>query len=142
MPDVAGGTARARGIGAYIAPFPPPVRAILRKLRATVRAAAPGARETISYRIPAFALDGMLVWFAAFKGHIGFYPPVRGDVRLQQAVAPYAGPKGNLRFPYDRPVPYRLVERIVKLRVRQDRARAAGRRDPKVSAMGRGAGRG
>jgi len=139
---MAGGKAPARGIDAYIAPFPPPVRAILRKLRATVRAAAPGARETISYRIPAFALDGMLVWFAAFKSHVGFYPPVRGDARLQQAVAPYAGPKGNLRFPYDRPVPYRLVERIVKLRVRQDRARAAGRRDPKVSAMGRGAGRG
>jgi uncharacterized protein YdhG (YjbR/CyaY superfamily) len=64
------------------------------------------------------------VYFAAFKAHIGFYPPVRGNARLEQAVAPYAGEKGNLRFPLGRPIPYRLIERIVKHRVKQTSAKA------------------
>jgi hypothetical protein len=69
----------------------------------TIRASAPDAQETISYGIPAFTLDGALVYFAAFKSHIGLYPPVSGDARLVKAVAPYAGEKGNLRFPLGRP---------------------------------------
>ena len=66
----------------------------------------------------------MLVYYAAFKGHIGLYPPVSGDARLLKAVAPYAGPKGNLRFPYDKPIPYDLIARITRLRARQDAAKA------------------
>jgi uncharacterized protein YdhG (YjbR/CyaY superfamily) len=112
----------------YIAGFPPEVQTILRKIRRTVKAAAPEARERISYRIPAFTLDGTLVYFAAFKKHIGFYPPVRGDASLEKAVARFAGEKGNLRFPLDEPIPYALITRIVKLRVRQNRARAAAKR--------------
>jgi uncharacterized protein YdhG (YjbR/CyaY superfamily) len=115
----------------YIAPFPPKVRSILKKLRATIHKAAPEATETISYRMPAFTLDGVLIYFAAFKGHIGVYPPVRGDARLEKAVAPYAGEKGNLRFPFDEEIPYALVERIVKLRVKQNRAKAAARKKKK-----------
>ena len=63
----------------YIAAFSPEVRAILERIRTTIRKAAPDAQEKISYRIPAFTLNGALVYFAAFKNHIGFYPPVRGD---------------------------------------------------------------
>jgi uncharacterized protein YdhG (YjbR/CyaY superfamily) len=114
-------------IDGYIAAFPPDVRRILRRIRAVVREAAPGAREKISYRIPAFTLDGPLVYFAAFRRHIGFYPPVRGDARLEKAVAPYAGRKGNLQFPLDRPIPYDLVRRIVRFRVKQNRAEAAAK---------------
>jgi uncharacterized protein YdhG (YjbR/CyaY superfamily) len=112
-------------VDAYIAAFPSAVQLILKKIRQTVRKAAPGAEETISYQIPAFKLRGVLVYFAAFKAHIGFYPPVRGDAKLEKALAPYAGEKGNLRFPLDQPIPYRLIERVVKLRVRQNAAKAA-----------------
>src|SRR5690242_7870961 len=83
----------------YIALFPPEVQAILEKIRLTVRQAAPEAEEIVSYRMPAFRLNGILVYFAAFKNHIGLYPPVRGDAKLEKSIAPYAGEKGNLRFP-------------------------------------------
>jgi uncharacterized protein YdhG (YjbR/CyaY superfamily) len=110
-------------IDEYIAAQPREVQPILEKLRETVLRVAPEAKETISYRIPAFTHDGILVYFAAFKNHIGFYPPVRGDVKLEAAVAPWANEKGNLRFPLAEPIPYRLVERIVRLRLRQNRAK-------------------
>jgi uncharacterized protein YdhG (YjbR/CyaY superfamily) len=68
-----------------------------------------------------------LVYFAAFKAHIGLYPPVSGDAAVEAAIAPYAGEKGNLRFPLDKPIPFKLVERIVKLRLRQNLAKQAAR---------------
>jgi len=74
--------------------------------------------------MPAFALHGILVYFAAFKNHIGLFPPIRGDAKLQAAVAKYAGPKGNLKFPLDQPFSYALVTKIVKFRVRQNLAKA------------------
>jgi uncharacterized protein YdhG (YjbR/CyaY superfamily) len=106
----------------YIATFPADVQAILRKIRQTVRAAAPDAREIISYRMPALRQHGVLVYFAAFKNHIGFFPPIRGDAKLEKAAARYAGEKGNLRFPLDEPIPYGLIKRLTQLRARQDRA--------------------
>jgi len=114
-----------KNIDEYIARFPPEVQVLLERIRATVRKAAPGAQEVISYQIPAFTLNGALVYFAAFKNHIGFYPPVRGNASLERAISPYAGEKGNLRFPLDHPIPYHLIERIVKHRVRQNSAKAA-----------------
>jgi len=133
---MATGRKSRESIDEYIAGFSPEVRAILERIRSTIGKAAPRAQETISYRIPAFTLGGALVYFAAFKEHIGFYPPVRGDARLERAVSPYAGEKGNLRFPLDRPIPYGLIERIVKLRVKQNLAKAAakGERAPRVEA--------
>ena len=115
-----------KNIDDYIAAFSPRVRAILKKVRATVRKAAPRAEERISYGIPAFVLHGNLVYFAAFKNHIGFYPPVR-DQKLKKAVAIYAGEKGNLRFPLDQPIPYALIGRIVKARVRENLENAGGK---------------
>ena len=112
----------------YIASFEPEVRAILQKVRVTVRAAAPGATEVISYRMPALKQHGVLVYFAAFKSHIGFYPPIRGNVKLQQEASVYAGEKGNLRFPLDKPIPYRLIGALTKLRAKQDAANAAAKR--------------
>jgi len=123
-------TARAKpkNIDEYIAAFPPEVQAILERIRLTARKAAPAAQETISYGMPAFTLGGALVYFAAFKKHIGFYPPVRGDRKLEKAIAAYAGEKGSLRFPLDRAIPYGLIERIVKLRVKQMLEKSAGSR--------------
>ena len=112
-------------IDEYIAGFSPEVRAILERIRQTIRAAAPDAQEIISYQMPAFTQNGVLAYFAAFKHHIGFYPPVSGDAELEAAIAPYAGEKGNLRFPLDQPIPYDLIERIVKLRVQQNLVKAA-----------------
>jgi len=112
----------------YIAGFPPKVRTVLRRIRVTVRKAAPAAEEKISYRMPSFRLDGTLLYFAAFKNHIGLYPPVRGDAKLVKAAATYAGEKGNLRFPLDKPIPYALIRRIVQARVRERRERAAAKR--------------
>jgi uncharacterized protein YdhG (YjbR/CyaY superfamily) len=111
-------------IDEYIAQFSPEVQAILSQIRETVRAAAPGAEERISYRMPAFFQNGVVVYFAAFKHHIGLYPPTRGDAAIEEAAAPYAGEKGNLRFPLDQPIPYELIERIVRLRVAQNREKA------------------
>ena len=118
----------AKSIDEYIAASPAAVRPVLTKIRMTIRTAAPGAEEIISYRMPAFRLNGILVYFAAFKAHIGLFPPVSGDASLKKALAPYAGPKGNLKFPLDRPVPYALIKRIVRLRVKQDLSRAAAAR--------------
>jgi len=117
-----------KSIDAYIAAAPIEVRPILKRIRRTVAAAAPEAKEIVSYRMPAFRLHGILLYIGAFKHHIGLFPPVTGDAKLAKALAPYAGPKGNLRFPLDQPIPYALIRRIVLLRVKQDRARAAARR--------------
>jgi uncharacterized protein YdhG (YjbR/CyaY superfamily) len=110
-------------ITAYIAAAAPKARPILREIRRVVRAAAPEAKEVISYRMPAFKLNGILIYFAAFKDHIGIFPPVSGDARLVARLTPYFGPKRNLRFPMDRPIPYALIRRIVRLRRKQDLAR-------------------
>jgi uncharacterized protein YdhG (YjbR/CyaY superfamily) len=118
-------TASPRSIDEYIAASAPKAQPILRKIRQTIRTAAPDAEEVISYRMPAFRLHGILVYFAAFKNHIGLFPPVSGDAMLEKAIAPYAGPKGNLRFPLGQKMPYALIKRIVLLRVKQDRSRVA-----------------
>ena len=86
-------------VDGYISQFSPDVQTILQDIRATIRAEAPDAEEIISYRMPAFRLHGILVYFAAFQKHIGLYPPVSGDKAIEKAIAPYVGEKGNLRFP-------------------------------------------
>ena len=112
----------------YLSQFTPEVQAILKEIREAIKTEAPDAEEIISYRMPAFRLHGILVYFAAFKHHIGLYPPVSGDKAIEKAIALYAGPKGNLQFPLDRPIPLNLIRRIVKLRVKQDQAKAATHR--------------
>lgn len=114
-------------VSAYMAAFAPEVRAVLERIRRTARAAAPAAEELLSYRVPALRQGGILIYYAAFKNHIGVFPPVSGDPELEAELAPWAGPKGNLRFPLDRPIPYGLIARIVRLRVQQAAARATAR---------------
>ena len=114
---------KSNDVDGYIASFPKDVRALLTKVRRTIRAAAPDSSEVISYNIPAYRQDGMLVYFAGFRNHIGLYPPVRGNQALQKAVAKYAGPKGNLRFPFDEPLPLGLIARIVRHKVKQNNSK-------------------
>lgn len=99
--------------------------------------AAPRASEVISYSMPAFKQNGILIFFAAFKGHIGFYPPVRGDAKLEKAAARYAGEKGNLRFPFAEPIPYTLIAALTKLRARQDAAKDVTRSRARRAAPSR-----
>jgi uncharacterized protein YdhG (YjbR/CyaY superfamily) len=122
----------------YIAAFPPAIRTILEKIRATIRKTAPDAVETISYQIPTFALCGNLVHFAAFKNHIGFYPPVRSDEKLRDKASVYANEKGNLRFPLDEPIPYALIGKIVKARVRENLENAERRKKNPFARAARG----
>src|ERR1700692_60547 len=122
---------KAKDIDGYISQFPADVQAILQKVRTPITSAAPEAKETISSLMPAFKLHGILVYFAAWEKHIGLYPPISGDKMLEKAVARYAGPKGNLQFPRDEPIPYDLIERIVNMRGKQDSAKAAAKRKKK-----------
>ena len=99
----------ATSIDEYIALYPPDVQARLEKIRATIRKAAPQARERISYQIPTFSLCGNLVHFAAYEHHIGFYPGASAVKHFKKELAPYASAKGSVQFPLDRPVPLGLI---------------------------------
>ena len=113
-------TAAPKNIDAYIAGFPKEVQLILEKIRTTIRDAAPDAEEAIRYRIPAFNLKGMyLVYFAAYKKHIGLYPAPRGSEKFKKELSSYEGGKGTVRFPLDKPVPLALITRIVKFRAKE-----------------------
>lgn len=112
-------------IDAYIAAAAPAAQPVLKRIREIVRRAAPEAREAISYRMPAFFGHGVLVYFAAFKTHIGLFPPVKGDEALLGRLAPYRGPKGNLAFPLNEPLPDDVIEQVVRQRIREDTAKAA-----------------
>ena len=108
---------RSTVIDAYIADAAAPARAPLRQIRDMVRRVAPEAEEIMSYRMPAFRQGRILINFAAFKAHIGVFPPVRGDAKLERALKPWMGPKGNLQLPLDEPMPLDLLERVVTLRL-------------------------
>jgi uncharacterized protein YdhG (YjbR/CyaY superfamily) len=109
-----------KSIDQHIASFPGETQIILKGLRATIRAAAPGAEEKISYGIPAFVLKGNLVYFAAFKKHIGFYPTSSAIKAFKRELSAYEVGKGTVRFPIDEPLPLKLISRIVKFRVAEN----------------------
>ncbi len=111
-------------IDEYIAGFPPDVQAVLQQVRATIKEAAPGAEETIKYRMPTFMLNGNLVYFAGFKEHIGFYPIPTGIEAFKKELSVYKQGRSSVQFPLDKPMPYGLITRIVKFRVKENLARA------------------
>lgn len=121
------GQAAPQTIDAYIAGFPGDVQEKLRKVRQTIRNAAPDAEEDIRYQMPTFRLNGNLVHFAAFKNHIGFYPVPSGIEAFKAELSEYAQGKGSVRFPLDKPIPYDLIGRIVKFRANENRAKAAAK---------------
>lgn len=112
----------------YIAQFPRDVQILLKKVRRTIRNAAPGAEETIKYRMPTYVLEGNLIHFAAFTRHIGLYPTPSGIAEFRRELKPYATSKGAIQFPLDQPVPYGLIARITKFRVRENRRKTARRK--------------
>jgi uncharacterized protein YdhG (YjbR/CyaY superfamily) len=115
---------KAQNIDEYIADFPDDVQKILEKIRITIRKAAPDAEETINYQIPTFTLKGNLVHFAAFKKHIGFYPAPTGIEKFKKELSVYEGAKGSVQFPLDKPIPFDLIGKIVKFRVKENLERA------------------
>src|SRR5882672_9742742 len=114
-----------KDINEYIAGFPNDVQQILKKIRMTIRKAAPDAEETIKYQMPTFTLKGNLVHFAAFKRHIGLYPTPTGTEKFKNELSEYQAGKGSVRFPLDKPIPYALISQIVKFRVTENLDRAA-----------------
>ncbi|MDZ4720196.1 MAG: DUF1801 domain-containing protein [Roseiflexaceae bacterium] len=115
-------------IDAYIAGFPQDIQGILQQIRATIREAAPDAEEAISYNMPTFKQHGYVIFFAAFKKHIGMYGNTTAAIEtFRDELAAYTGPKGSLAFPYNKPIPFDLIGRIVQLRVQENIEHAAAK---------------
>jgi uncharacterized protein YdhG (YjbR/CyaY superfamily) len=114
-----------KNIDEYIAGFPTDVQEILEKIRMTIKEAAPEAEETISYQMPTFNLKGKyLVYFAAYKKHIGFYPAPIGNEEFKEELSVYESGKGTVQFPFDKPIPIDLIRKIVKFRIKENWASA------------------
>lgn len=112
--------AKPTTIDEYIKSFPKETQELLQQMRATIHKVAPKATELISYNIPAFKLGGMLVWFGAHTSHIGFYPRGSAIEAFQKELSVYKGAKGSVQFPFDKPLPLKLITKIVKFRVAEN----------------------
>ncbi|MDQ3016109.1 MAG: DUF1801 domain-containing protein [Bacteroidota bacterium] len=115
---------KVKDVDTYIAGYSEDVQILLGKIRDTIRKAAPEALETIGYGIPTFKLNGNLVHFGGFKHHIGFYPAPSGIVAFEKELSKYAAAKGSIQFPLDQPIPYALITKIVKYRVKENQEKA------------------
>lgn len=104
----------------YIAVFPPGTQTILQEIRQAIKKAAPKAEEVISYNMPGYKLNGMLVWYAGYKNHIGFYPKPSGLKAFQKELSGFKSSKGAVQFPIDQPMPLSLVTKIVKMRIKEN----------------------
>ena len=117
-------TNKINSIDEYIGTFPDGVQTILKQVRKTIKTAAPKAEEKISYGIPTFTLNGRyLIYFAGWKHHVSIYPIPVGDEEFNQEIAPYVSGKGTLKFPIDKPIPLKLITKIVKLKVAESSTR-------------------
>ena len=113
-------TKKPANIDEYIGAFPNDVQEILEKIRATIQKAAPDANEKISYSMPAFEQNGIVVYFAAFKNHIGLYALPSGHETFREELSKYKSGKGSVQFPLDQPMPFDLIAKIVKFRVKEN----------------------
>jgi len=104
----------------YILQFPNEVKVLLQKIRQVIKDAAPDAQEKISYQMPAFYLNGNLVYFAAFKNHIGFYPTSSGIEAFKDELSCFKSAKGSVQFPINKPIPFELIRKIVQFRVEEN----------------------
>lgn len=116
-----------KNIDEYIAGFPADVQRLLQEIRSIIRVAAPDAEEAIKYRIPTFVLNGNLVHFAAFEKHIGFYPTPSGIEKFKDELSAYHNAKGSVQFPLAKPLPFSLIRKIVKFRVKEAREKLAAK---------------
>lgn len=115
-------------VNEYIASFPKEVQQLLNDLRKTIKTAAPKAEEMISYQMPAYKYYGMLIYFACWKNHIGFYPTSSGTNAFKKELSVYKGAKGSVQFPLDKPIPLGLISKIVKFRAKENEAKAASKK--------------
>jgi len=111
---------KIKTIRQYMENFPESTQKILRKLHKAIKETAPDAEETISYNMPAFMLNGPLVYYAGYKHHIGFYPTGAGITAFKDVISDYKHSKGAIQFPIDEPLPLDLVKKIVKHRVKMN----------------------
>jgi uncharacterized protein YdhG (YjbR/CyaY superfamily) len=117
-----------KNIDEYIAGYPKDVQQILEKVRMTIKKAAPDAEEKISYQMPTFTLNGnYLIYFAAYKKHIGLYPAPIGNAEFKEKLSAYGAGKGTAKFPLDKPIPFDLIGKIVKFRIKENLARAGAK---------------
>ena len=116
---------KVNDVDKYIAGFPETTQYLLNKVRAAIIKAAPEAEEVISYQMPAYKYQGMLVFFAGYKNHIGFYPGAGGIEAFKKEIAGYKNAKGSVQFPPDKPMPVKLITQIVKFRLQQNKEKAA-----------------
>lgn len=112
-------TAAPKTIGEYIAAAPKEAREKLRELHACVREAAPGATESLKWGMPAFSYRRILVTFAAFKNHIGFYPTPSAVKAFEKELSKFKTAKGSIQFPLEKPLPLPLIRKITAFRVRE-----------------------
>lgn len=117
-------TTKPKNIDEYIAGFPAEIKERLTLINATIRNAAPDAEELISYNMPAYKYHGMLVYFAGYKNHIGFYATPTGHETFKKELSVYKEGKGSVQFPLDKPLPLNLIKKIVKFRVKQNLEKA------------------
>lgn len=113
-----------KNIDEYISGFPEDIQAILEKIRMTIRKAAPEAKEIISYHIPTFTFSGILVHFAAYTKHIGFYPTPSGIEKFKDEIFNYESSKGTVKFPLNKPIPYELIHKISVFRAKENLEKA------------------
>ena len=105
----------------YISSFPPATQKILQQIRAKIKKIAPKAEEAISYGIPVFNLNGTyLIYFAGYKNHVSIYPAPRGKEEFKEILSAYKGGKGTVQFPQDKPIPFNLITKIVKFRMKEN----------------------
>lgn len=126
--------AKAQSIDEYMSIFPKQTQRLMQKLRMAIHRAAPKATEVISYGMPAFRQDGVLVYFAAYKAHIGFYPTGSGILAFKNKITDFKYSKGAIQFPLDQELPIALIQRIVKFRVEQNKIKALAKSQPKTGS--------
>ncbi len=119
----------------YIASFPPEIQRVLQEIRRTIRAAAPEAEEVISYQMPAFKQNGVLVYYAAFKDHVSLFPTGSGVEVFKDELAPYRTSKGTVQFPLDKPLPIDLIKRIIEFRVKENLSRTGKKGHPRKKSV-------
>jgi uncharacterized protein YdhG (YjbR/CyaY superfamily) len=121
---------KPKTVDEYITWFPPQIQERLNEVRATIKKAVPKAEEVISYNMPAYKLNGMLVWFAAHSKHIGFYPRVSGMETFKKELLKYKAAKGSVQFPYGEVLPVALISKIVKFRAAENMQKAKPKKKP------------
>ena len=117
-----------KNIDDYIASFPKDLQIILEQMRTIIRKAAPKAEEVISYAMPAFKLNSVLVYFAGYKNHIGFYPMSAAIIAFKKELSIYKSSKGAVQFPLDKPLPSALITKMVKYRIAENLQKAKAKK--------------